>query len=148
MADRTNPLSDKPDWTAVWLANYSITGNVKAASVAAGVTRQAVYGRRDRDPEFASRWADALEDAIECLESVAWERAKAGSDLLIMFLLKGLNPVKYRDNPKVLVQTARMTDAELTAAVRLALAETNPGGTGNLRRIPAAGADAGDGTKQ
>lgn len=148
MADRTNPISAKPDWTAVWLANYRISGNVRLACEAAGVTRQGLYGRRDRDPAFAALWADALEDAIEGLEAIAWKRATAGSDILLMFMLKGMNPVKYRDNPKVLVQTARMTDAELTAAVKLALAETNPGGAGNLRRIPAAGADAGDGTKQ
>jgi hypothetical protein len=30
------------------------------------------------------------------------ERAKNGSDVLVMFLLKSLKPEKYRDNPKII----------------------------------------------
>jgi hypothetical protein len=57
-----------------------------------------------KDPEYAAAFADARETACELLEGIARRRASRArkpSDLLLIFLLKGMNPTKYRDNAKV-----------------------------------------------
>lgn len=123
----TERLTPKRDWSEVFLSSYRDQGNVRVACDLAGITRQAAYARRDTDPDFAARWAEAAESATENLESIAWERAKEGSDVLVIFLLKGLKPEKYRDNPKVYVNAGRMSDAELITAAKSVL--TGAGGT-------------------
>jgi hypothetical protein len=124
----TERLTPKRDWSEPFFASYRQSGNVRLACEAAGVTRQAAYARRDTDEEFAGRWAEAAESAVERLEDIAWKRAEAGSDVLVMFLLKGLRPDKYRDNPKVLVQAGRMSDGELISAAKGILAGVGPEG--------------------
>lgn len=91
-------LTPKRDWGEVFLAQFRDTGNVRASCEAAGVTRQAAYHRRDTDAAFAAAWADAAEDACERLEMIAQRRAESQSDVLMIFLLKGLKPEKYREN--------------------------------------------------
>lgn len=84
-----------------FLHALSLRGCVRDACEAVGVGRRTVYEHRERDPEFAAAWEQALEDAADRLEAVAWERAtaeKRPSDTLLIFLLKGLRPWKYRDN--------------------------------------------------
>lgn len=130
----TERLTPKRDWSEIFLLSYREQGNVRVACDQAGITRQAAYARRDTDADFAERWAEAAESATENLESIAWERAKAGSDVLVMFLLKGLKPEKYRDNPKVYVNAGRMSDAEVIAGAKSVLAGVDParaGASGN-----------------
>jgi hypothetical protein len=52
---------------------------------------------RDRDPEFAAAWDEAVEDATDLLEEIAWNRAQKQSDLLLIFLMKANRPTKYRE---------------------------------------------------
>jgi hypothetical protein len=91
-------------------------GNVTAACRAAQLDQSNAYKVRAADPEFAAAWADALEEAADVLEAEAWRRAVRGverpvfqggeqvgavreySDTLLIFLLKGAKPEKYRDN--------------------------------------------------
>jgi hypothetical protein len=73
------------------------TGNVRLAADAAGVDRSTPYRRAGRDPAFARDWAAADQDAIDVLEGEARRRALAGSDALIMFLLKAHRPERYRE---------------------------------------------------
>ena len=70
-------------------------GNVRAACKAAGVARPTVYEWRDADPAFAKGWAEALEDACDGLEAVAFKRALTGNDKLLMFLLRSHRPEVY-----------------------------------------------------
>lgn len=77
------------------------TGNITTSCLGSGISRNTIYVYME-DTSFKQRVDKAKETAIEHLEGYALERAKNGSDVLIMFLLKSLRPEKYRDNPKII----------------------------------------------
>jgi hypothetical protein len=81
------------------------TGNITTACAGSGVSRKTIYNYINTDSDFKTRVDDAKETAIEHLEGIALERARGGSDVLLMFLLKSLRPERYRDNPKYYTQT-------------------------------------------
>jgi hypothetical protein len=99
---------------AAFLAAIRTTGNVSQAAAAAGIGRRTHYGWIN-DPEYATAFDDAMEEASDVLEAEAWRRAKDGvdepvfyqgiecgavrkySDTLLIFLLKGARPEKYRE---------------------------------------------------
>lgn len=56
------------------------------------------YHSRVRSEEFALQWEEALQDAIDVLESEARRRALGQSDTLLIFLLKSHRPEVYREN--------------------------------------------------
>lgn len=102
-----------------FLLALSDTGNVKLSAQASGLCRSGWYVLRRDDPEFAKLWDEAMELGVEGLEDEAIRRAHDGvekpifhngkqcgsvreySDVLLMFLLKGRKPEKYRDNKRV-----------------------------------------------
>ena len=102
-------LPGRPLWAVPFLRAFSKNANVKEALLLAGVSRRAVYKLRDTDDEFRQALIDAQDDGADELEGIARSRAKAGSDVLLMFLLKGLRPWKYRDNHHV-INTSTPTD--------------------------------------
>lgn len=91
------------------------TGNVTEAATQVGITRQTVYGARRRDPAFAKLMEESAGVAADRLEREAFRRACEGwdepvhyqglptsivrkySDTLLIFLLKGARPEKYRE---------------------------------------------------
>jgi hypothetical protein len=86
---------------AAFLAVFSETCNVSEACRAAKIGRTAAYAWRNDDPEFAADWDEAEQNAIDTLEKVAWERAKAGtSDRMLEILLKAHRPDKYVERHK------------------------------------------------
>jgi hypothetical protein len=85
----------RPDWTPRFLELLKGTGNVTLAAQGAGIDRTTAYARAARDPAFAAAWREAHEAAIDLLEGAARQRALAGSDQLLMFLLRGLRPERY-----------------------------------------------------
>ncbi len=105
---------------ALFLESFAEYGNIRLAATTAGVNRSSHYGWLKKDPEYAARFASAQEDAIEVLEYEARRRAVIGvpepvgfykgqpsayvqrySDVLLIFLLKGLRPEMYRDRYEV-----------------------------------------------
>ncbi len=94
-------------------------GNVSRALEKARVGRSAAYEWKRDDEEFSELWEKALEDGIDRLEDEARRRACEGvkkpvyqggkrvgfiqeySDTLLMFLLNGARPEKYRHNASV-----------------------------------------------
>jgi hypothetical protein len=70
---------------------------VTDAAKGIGIERQTAYAWRDNNAEFARAWASAVQARDEALELVARQRAKGGSDTLLIFLLKGAMPDKYRE---------------------------------------------------
>ena len=76
-------------------------GNVRLSCEAAGVARVTAYTWRKKWSTFRDAWEQALEDACDTLEGVAWERAKETSDRLLMFLLKAHRPSKYKDRTTI-----------------------------------------------
>lgn len=123
--NRTPRRTTAPDWAPSFLAALGRTANIRAACVDAGVSRSAVYERRDNHPDFAASMAASLEDAVDDLELEARRRALEGcerpvfgsggpgvgsvqvgsvveySDTLMVFLLKAHRPAVYRENVRV-----------------------------------------------
>jgi transposase-like protein len=134
-----------------YLLAFSICGNVTLAAKAAGVDRSMVYkwrngvaGRPNDHGDEAFRTAETIakEMAADRLEEEAWRRAVDGvdepvgfyrgepgawvkrySDTLLIFLLKGLRPEKYReryehsggDKPIPVMVVRRETASESTS---------------------------------
>ena len=114
--DGTTGTPKKGPWPRAFLAALRRSGVVRSACRAARVGRSTAYRHRETDPDFAERWDDAIEDAVDGMESEARRRAVDGtdrpvfhagkqigtireySDTLLIFLLKANRPEKYRDN--------------------------------------------------
>lgn len=102
-----------------FLQALSEIGNVSRAAKVIGVTRQALYQHRAKDPEFAEAWAEAEMIGADSIEEEVFRRGAEGweepvhykgevvdtvrkySDTLAIFLLKGLRPDKYRERSTV-----------------------------------------------
>lgn len=119
---RTNRTPKK---VAAFLAELALRGNVTESARVAGVARSTVYEWRAEDESFASDWDAALDEAADAMEREAWRRAIEGvdepvfgalgnnqgsgeigtvrkySDTLLIFLMKGARPEKYRDRHEV-----------------------------------------------
>lgn len=107
------------DWTKKFISELSKRGIVRDAAAAAKINRSTAYARRKDDAEFADQWASAIEDAADRMESEAVRRAVVGvrkpvyykgtrvgyvqeySDGLLMFLLKGIRPHKFKDRTDI-----------------------------------------------
>lgn len=74
--------------------------SVTAAAEQIGLTRQAMYKAKAANQGFARLWEEAIEAGTDILEDEAVRRAKDGSDVLLIFLLKARRPDKYRENIK------------------------------------------------
>lgn len=110
MATRTATVKLKEKF----LARFSECGNVQSACATIGIGRTTLYQWKERDPAFKTLMDAAGEDAADRLETEAWRRAHDGidkpiyhngdkidtikeySDTLLIFLLNGLRPQKYR----------------------------------------------------
>ncbi|HKZ02273.1 MAG TPA: hypothetical protein VJ180_08540 [Pyrinomonadaceae bacterium] len=122
-------------WRPAFLEALSKCGNITEACKAVGVSRVTVYDHKKRDAAFAEQWENALQTAGELLERECWRRAHDGieepvfykgevcgtirrySDLLIIFLLKGIFPHKYRENVKLAPdELKKLIEQELRAA--------------------------------
>jgi hypothetical protein len=104
------------------LAALAETGNVSKACAAAEVGRATHYEWLRDDPQYAKDAADAMEHAADLLEEEARRRAHDGvdepvfyqgevcgtvrkySDTLLIFLLKGAKPDKFRERSSVVVE--------------------------------------------
>jgi hypothetical protein len=103
------------DWRERFIVALTSSGNVSWSALKANVTRRHVYRVRDEDSDFAAAWDEALDEATDVLEAEARRRALKGvpepvyqkgekvgtitrySDTLLIFLLKGMRPEKYRE---------------------------------------------------
>ena len=117
-----------------FLSAIALTGNITQAAKAAKVARQTHYDWIQSDPEYLTKFYAAMDEAIELLEAEARRRAYEGchkpiyqggvkvgeqieySDTLMIFLLKGARPEKYRDNIKMDVNDTTDYAAKLKAA--------------------------------
>ncbi len=93
-------------WRKAFLKSLADCGIVRAACEEAGVDPKTAYNNRNSDPEFAAQWQASLDLAADALESEIRRRAFAGSDLLAIFLMKGLRPEKFRE--KVFISSAQL----------------------------------------
>jgi len=122
-------------WKPKFIEVLSNSANVRAACRAAGVNRATAYRHKERNAGFREEWAQALQEAGEVLEAVAWQRAKEKSDLLLIFLLKALMPEKYRETSVLQhtgagggpIQHETRTVSELDREINRLLAGFEPG---------------------
>lgn len=70
----------------------------------AGVSRSTVYNWKNEDPAFAEAWDDAKEEYVDRLEVEATRRALAGSDTLLIFLLKSHRPDVYSERVRQTIE--------------------------------------------
>lgn len=88
-------------WQRKFLSALEDCGNVTHACDIACVNRTTVYALKKSSEEFAANWSDSLAIAIDGLEATAWKRARASSDVLLIFLLKANVPAKYRETTRL-----------------------------------------------
>lgn len=104
-----------PKKREAFLRALATTANVLRSCKAARVSRTAIYDWRAADEDFAKAWDTALDLGSDALEDEAVRRATEGtlkpvfhlgvkcgsireySDTLLIFLLKGRRPEKYRE---------------------------------------------------
>jgi hypothetical protein len=118
-------LTRRGQWKEPFLKELGHTGNVTLACKAAAIDPKTAYNHKKKFASFAEKWNEALEQAADLLEAEARRRAVEGvdepvfgsggpgkgtvqigtvrkySDVLLMFLLKGLRPAKFRDHYQV-----------------------------------------------
>ena len=99
MSDLTR-LTPKKSWRAPFLEALRTHGVISEAAKTAGVSRWTVYHERMIDPVFAKEWEEALALGVEALEDTAKMRAYAGSDTLLIFLLKAHRSAVYRETTR------------------------------------------------
>lgn len=113
MADHNSKKT--PEKVEQFLESLRDCGNVALAARFCHIGRRTVYAWRKEDTDFAKAWDEAMEDAVELMEAEARRRALNGvdepvyqggrlvgqtrrySDTLLIFLLKGARPERYRD---------------------------------------------------
>jgi hypothetical protein len=107
--------ASKSDFVSYLREEFTIAGACRRL----GITRKSYLMWREKDPEFARDITLAQEDIIDDLEAEAKRRAYDGvsrdiyfqdrvigqrseySNVLLMFLLKGLRPEKYRERQDI-----------------------------------------------
>lgn len=98
-----------------FLTEYALCGNVTLAARNAGISNTTHWRWSREDDGYREAWAEAQEHAADMMEQEATRRALVGtlepvfykgekvghirkySDLLMIFMLKGMRPEKYRD---------------------------------------------------
>lgn len=122
------PPREPRSWYGAFLRELAATCNVTKAVAKAGIERSTAYEARADDEAFAAMWEKAKAIGAEVLEDEAVRRAHEGwdepsiyqgkvgdtirkfSDTLLIFLLKGAMPDKYRERQESKVeQTGTMT---------------------------------------
>jgi hypothetical protein len=88
-------------WMRTFLHALREEPNIKRACSAAKVSRSRAYRRREVDAVFAAEWQNALDAAVDSLESTAFKLASAGDVNLITFLLKSHRRELYGDVSKL-----------------------------------------------
>jgi len=87
-------------WQEKFIAALREAPHVGLAAKAAGVSREICYRTRRDNPLFAEQWANALDDALDDLETVAFREAMRGNSQLIQFLLKSHRKNMYSDTQR------------------------------------------------
>jgi hypothetical protein len=122
---------------AAFLAAYRENGNIRLACKAAQIGRSSHYRWMERYPDYVKEFEQAKADAVDVLEAearrravdgweekVGWYKGQAGgtvrrfSDTLLIFLLKGAVPEKYRERVEVRgaldkINWSALTDGQL-----------------------------------
>ena len=94
------PEAERARIKAEFLVQFPRLKTIRAACEAVDICRVTFYDWKRADPEFAKAFEDAEQDLADLLEESAIDRATSRenpSDTLLIFMLKGLRPEKYRE---------------------------------------------------
>ena len=83
-----------------------VQGTVLHACKAAGISRQTAYRWQREDPDFAERWDEAKENAVDVVESTMYQQAIGGNTLAGIFYLKAHRPI-YRDRVSIDIEQVK-----------------------------------------
>lgn len=95
-------------WRPVFLEALSQLANIGYACQVAGINRTTAYNAKERDPDFARAWDEALEDAGDKLEREVWRRAHDGVPRVKLYIHQG-------------AEVARVVELEYSDQLLLAL---------------------------
>jgi hypothetical protein len=122
-SETTPPITDlahgwTPERKALFLDHLSHKGNVRAAAARVGLSREAAYKIRRRDPLFARGWAAALSLAREACAEVLADRAIDGIEEKIYYRGELIDTRRKYDSRLLLAHIARLdkvVDADAAA---------------------------------
>lgn len=132
----------------LFLAAFAETCTVTHAAEAAGIDRRTHYDWLKADPEYADRFRQAEQSVADSLEAEAIRRARDGvdrdvyykgevvgterqlSDTLLIFLLKGHKPDKFKDRHQVTAEVTNHDVSDFDRAVSELLNEFDRRGAG------------------
>lgn len=90
-------VSDKRDSQKKrFIETLALQGTVFHAAQAARISRQTAYRWRQDDLDFATRWDEAHEQAVDAVENSLYQKAVSGDTICMIFYLKAHRP-QYRD---------------------------------------------------
>jgi hypothetical protein len=81
-----------------FLETYAKTGSMTGAAKAAKISLASHSRRLETDPAYRKAFEGAQEQVVDLLEAEAFRRALAGSDELLIFLLRAWEPDRYREH--------------------------------------------------
>jgi hypothetical protein len=110
-----------------FLAAFERTGSKTEAARLAKIDRKLHYRKFESDPLYRKAFEEVEQRAIDGLEDEAWRRARKGSDGLMMFLLRGLRPERYREHV-VQEHSGSVTLVQVLEAARQRVFEMRQGG--------------------
>ena len=85
-----------------FLDTLRATFNVTKASAAVGRHRSSLYKLRQADQDFAAAWDEVIEECLDEVEEVVYQRALEGKQALYpIFVLKHRRPGRWGDRVKV-----------------------------------------------
>jgi hypothetical protein len=104
------------------METYAGTGNLHAAAKAARISLATHYRMLEGDGGYRKAFEAAQQQVIGFLEDEAFRRALAGSDELLIFLLRAWLPERYREHTLVKHSGAVVLSEPETSSARRAVA--------------------------
>ena len=83
------------------------------------------YRWRENDREFASLWDEAMETAVDAVESALYKKAVGGDTVSMIFYLKAHRPI-YRDRLTINVPQVQSEVEERLVQLQQRLHSSNP----------------------
>jgi hypothetical protein len=89
------------NWQRKFIDALKQTPNVTLACRAANISREMVYRSRRSDAAFAEAWQFAQDEAVDFLETKAWDLAMKRDNVpLLIFLLRAHRKAVYAERPE------------------------------------------------
>lgn len=98
---RGDGAPETESWKDMFLDIFASSGNVSLSVDRAGVSLQAAYQAKNKDPWFSAKWKEAQDRFVDLLREVAVQRAAWKSDYLLLALLKAKAPDEFGDKTKM-----------------------------------------------